>query len=202
MKTKSNINEIAKHENLRIFDCVPHSNEPRAMSEGYDILAMIDGYENEGCEILKERGYPLNVSELVDSRFDKNGNSLARKPLPRRIKDVMDMFAYFEAVRSFIQENNISFALCFMAYGVQAAMKARIRPAEDLFKIGASRRRKQKETRDKRKTWNDLTREQISARNQIILEHFNKTRLNPSSFADKHAVKYGIKPRTVRLILS
>jgi hypothetical protein len=189
---------------LDILNPVPHSNAPRAVSEGYDILAMIDGYENEGRDILKAGGYPLTVDEIIHDRFDEDGLPLGKKPLPRRVRDVMDMLLYFDMVRVNIEKKDISFALCFMAYGVQAAMKARIRPQERSIDIGAARRIKQIEIRSKRDTWHGQTRVQLSERNQKILEHFKRTHLTPASFAEdkKNQTKYDLKPRTIRLILS
>ncbi len=58
-----------------------------------------------------------------------------------------------------------------------------------------------RQKRRKRRTWNGLTREQISARNQKMFEHFKKTHLTRSSFAQKHAQKYGLKTRQIRNIL-
>lgn len=77
-----------------------------------------------------------------------------------------------------------------------------LRFAKKAMVLGESRSNKQKETRSKRHTWKGQTCEQLSERNQEIIEHFKKTRFTPSNFANIHAAKYGIKPRTVRLILS
>ncbi|MFH1490301.1 MAG: hypothetical protein ABII06_15455 [Pseudomonadota bacterium] len=139
MKAKTIIDENeAVDKGLSILNPVPHSNEPRAASEGYDISAMLDGYENEGRKILKASGYPLTVDEITDSRFNEDKMSLRKKPFPRRVRDVMDMFLYFNMVRVSIEKKDISFALCFMGYGVQAAMKARIRPMAPLIEMGKS----------------------------------------------------------------
>lgn len=135
MKAKTIIDESKAYENLHlrgILDYVPHSTEPRPGSEPYDIMAMIEGYESEGREILKAGGYPLTVREIIYRRYAQPKKEL----LPRRIKDVMNMLAYFERVRDYMKKNDISYSLCFMAYGVQAAMKARIRPVEPLIEMG------------------------------------------------------------------
>ncbi len=42
---------------------------------------------------------------------------------------------------------------------------------------------------------------EIQIRNNQIVEHFKKTRLNPSGFSKKYAAKYSLKPRRVREIL-
>jgi len=178
-----------------ILDPIPSSN-------GMDIFSIIQQYEQEGREILKANGYPLALREMVYSRFDDNMNRLRAKPLPRRIRDVMNMLAYFQTVRFYIKKNVVSDALCFMAYGVQAAMKARIRPVERLIEIGTSTSKKEKQRRSKRQTWGGQTREQLAERNQKIVDHFNRTKLTVSGFAQKHAGKYGLSIRTIRLILS
>ncbi len=181
---------------------VPHSKNPKVPEGGYDILAMIHGYENEARNILKAGGYPLTVREILKTRHDKYGESLGKPALPRKIRDTMDMLTYFNMVRNYIQKNEISWALCFMAYGVQSSMKARIRPLEPLYEMGQGFSRSQKNKRGRRQVWNGKTKTQISERNIEILEHFKSTNLSMSSFAEKHHKKYQLKPRRVRYILS
>ena len=77
-----------------------------------------------------------------------------------------------------------------------------LRYSKKTIEIGVSRKRKQRATREKRKTWGGLTQEQLSARDQKIVEHFKTTRLTAASFAKKHAAEHKLSPRTVRLILS
>ena len=60
----------------------------------------------------------------------------------------------------------------------------------------------QRQKRAKRQTWKGLTREQLTERNQKIVDHFKKNRLKPSSYAQRYAAKNGLSPRSVRLILS
>lgn len=48
---------------------------------------------------------------------------------------------------------------------------------------------------------NGVTPAEREIRNEKIIEHYQRTRLKPAGFAEKHAAKYGLKPRTVRLIL-
>ncbi len=151
MTAKTNIDpkkEAADNLDGILFN-VPHTNDPRAYDEGYDILEMIQGYENKAREILKAGGYPLTVREILHSRFDKDGVSLGKTPLPRRIRDAMDMLQHFQVVRSHIKiearlpdtrtpkerYNDLSFALGFMAYGVDAATRLQIRPLKSLIEI-------------------------------------------------------------------
>ncbi len=183
-----------------VLNPVPHSNEQRVSS--YNILAMLDGYEKEGRDIIKADGYPLTVREIIRSRHDKDGEPLDKPALPRRIRDIMDMLTYLNMVRNYIQKNEISWALCFMAYGVQSAMKARIRPLEPLFGMGQEFSSSQKKRRKNRQIWNGKTPGQRSERNIKIVEDFKKSPLNKSSFAEKHHKKYQLKPRSIRDILS
>ena len=65
----------------------------------------------------------------------------------------------------------------------------------------------QSQKRAKRQTWNGLTRKQISARDQKILEHFKKEcldnrHLTQNDFSNRFAADHKLKPRQVRTILS
>lgn len=102
------------------LDPVQHSTEPKV--EEYDISTMIEHYENEARNILKDAGYPLTIRELLDRQ--------AKGRLPRRIHEVKNVLVYFEMVRHYVEKNDISWALYSMAFGVQDAMKARMRPLE------------------------------------------------------------------------
>jgi hypothetical protein len=62
----------------------------------------------------------------------------------------------------------------------------------------------QREKREKRQTWNGLTRQQLLERDQKIIEHFQRSRkkgLTMGGFSERHAAKYHLSPRFVRLIL-
>lgn len=73
-----------------------------------------------------------------------------------------------------------------------------LRSMESAEKHGQEQQRK----RGKRQTWKGLTREQLSSRDQNIIEHFRKTHLSKNNFSNKYAKKYARKPSTVRHILS
>ncbi len=178
-----------------ILDPIPFVAESGAdSSEKYDIFAMIRGYENEARKILKAKGYLLTLDELLD-----------KPQKERQIRDIMRMFTYFREVHIYIWMDDAAKAALTMAYGVRAAMQARIRPVEPLIKIGKSRRNKQKEARGKRKTWKGLTREQMSVRNQKIVEHYKEASKNRhiklNGFAKKHADKYLLKPTRIKQII-
>ena len=63
----------------------------------------------------------------------------------------------------------------------------------------------QRKKRGNRQTWNGLTKEQRSARNQKIAEHFKKAsqngRISQHGFAVKYAEKYGLKTKQTRKII-
>ena len=95
--------------------------------DGYDALALISHFENEARDILKKHELPLDLWEIRKIKIIK--------VLPPIIDDVIEMFFYFSLVRQYIEQNNISGALCCMTYGVQKALRARIRPFEpDMFR--------------------------------------------------------------------
>lgn len=75
------------------------------------------------------------------------------------------------------------------------------RMAESM-KVAKKYSRDQGQKRGKRQTWKGLTREQLSSRDQSIIEHFRKTGLTKNNYSNKYAKKYALKPTTVRHILS
>jgi len=60
---------------------------------------------------------------------------------------------------------------------------------------------KQKEVRNKRKTWKGLSPAEREERNQKIKEHFKKSKLTLNSFAKKHSKKYDLSVRHIRTII-
>jgi hypothetical protein len=185
----------------RILGRVPHAPEGKPNSE-YDILAMIAGYEDQGHEILRAAGYSPNFQKLMRSRFSEDGTPLGKEPLPLKIRDAIEMLSHFHAVRFHLKRNDISWALCYMAYGVQAAMKAKVRPVEPFIESGEKHIQAQRLKREKRQLWRGKTRAEIRARNMTIKEHYARSGLKPNSFAEKHAKKYALKPRQIRYILN
>jgi len=71
----------------------------------------------------------------------------------------------------------------------------------ELAQIAVKQKRNQSEKGSKPKTVNGITPSERKIRNDKIIEHFKKSRLTVNHFADKYAVKYGLKPRSIRLIL-
>lgn len=63
----------------------------------------------------------------------------------------------------------------------------------------------QRQKRGKRRTWNGLTREQLSARDESMIEHYKKASKNGHislhGFAIKHADKYCLKPTRIKQII-
>lgn len=126
-----------------------------------------------------------------------------RRTMVGRLRDeqikVMDMIKKLEAIKPRTPEIKTMIFELVLQYGQLHHARANVW----LHQFEAKRlSQAQRQKRGKRHTWKGQTREQLSERNQEIIEHFKKTRFTPSNFADIHAAKYGIKPRTVRLILS
>ncbi len=181
-----------------ILDPIPFvANEPgEDLVKQYDVFGMMKGYEQEASKVLEAGGYPLTIKELLKQQ---------RKE--RRVRDIMRMLTCFREVRIYIWMNDPAGAALSMAYGVRAALQARIRPEEPYLKVGRNRSAKQKQTRSKRKTWNDLTREQISARDQKIIAHYKQAHeknsaITANSFAKQHASEYLLSPSWTRQIIS
>ena len=194
MKTKREQEAVDRWDG--ILDPIPFVAESGAdSSEKYNVFAMINGYESEAREILKAGGYPVTLKELLNKPQGK-----------RQIRDIMRMLTYFREVRIYIWMNDAPGAALSMAYGIRAAMQARIRPVEPLIEIGKSRSDQQKETRNKRRTWKGLTRKQILTRNQKIIEHYKEAssksgHIKLHGFAVKHANKYLLKPTRLKQII-
>lgn len=192
MKAKPTIPEVVDKQ-AGVLGPIPFTKAENAPSyEEHPIFYMINGYENEAREILKACGYPLISGALIaELRWSKE----------RRIRDLVSMLTHFKDVRIHIRMNNPAEAAFSMAEGLRAALQARIRPMEKSIDIGAARRKKQIETRSKRQFWHGQSSDQLSKRNQKIIEHFKRTHLSRSGFAKKHAAKYGLKSRQVMDIL-
>ena len=66
----------------------------------------------------------------------------------------------------------------------------------------------QKNKRGKRQTWNGKTKEQMQARDDAMISHYEELHAkrpavyNPSTFAGKYAKEYGLKPTQCRTIIS
>lgn len=179
---------------MKILDGMPQADETR------NILSIIGGFEAEAVEILKNAGFPSNIKssagglppcirEILESRCDSAGMPFKKRPLPARIFDVISMLQFFWMVRFFIEEKDTNRALCFMAYGMQAAMKARLRPVEPKVDIGVHRSEQQKKTRAKRNTWHGMSKEEIQKRDESIRADYAKSKLTVNAFAIRHAAR-------------
>lgn len=130
MKAKQNVtNHDARIKDLLAKELPPITDEERKELAWKNILdsvpgapkfglfTMIDAYENEGREKLKE---------LSNNRPKKD----------HQIRDIRSMLTYFREVRIYIEMNDTEGAALSMALAVQSAMKARIRPVEPLIEKG------------------------------------------------------------------
>lgn len=75
------------------------------------------------------------------------------------------------------------------------------KPIIEKKKIAERYKRSQKEIRSKRKTWKGLSQAEREERNKTMKEHFQKSKLTPSSFAKKHSKKYDLSTKQIRIII-
>lgn len=174
------------------FQTRDESGKEKPLLIKYGLESMIEGYLEQAEEILKAKGFPTSFDALWDLRKEK---------MPQQIRDILDMMFFFRLVRKMVLNNGASEAALNMGFAIHAAARAQIRPAESLIEMGQGFSDTQKKKRENRQTWRGLKAEQIMERNKKIVEHFNKTHLTHTRFADKHCLKYGLKSRQVRDIL-
>ncbi|MCX5810155.1 MAG: hypothetical protein NTX36_12440 [Proteobacteria bacterium] len=94
----------------------------------HGLFAMINGYEEQAREILKDGGYPLTGQEL----------EAMSERLPKQIRDILYMFVWFERVRREVEKNDAKMSAYFMAHAIHSAMKARIEPKVQKIKMGVA----------------------------------------------------------------
>ncbi len=115
-------------------------------SNKHGLWAMINGYEKYARDILNAGGYPLTGKELW----------AVRKGLPKRIRDILDMFVWFERVRTEVKKNDAKMAAYFMALAIHSAMKARVEPMEaDIYRGRKTIRAASKGGKTKKQMSND-----------------------------------------------
>lgn len=115
-------------------------------SNKHGLWAMINGYEEYAREILSADGYPLTTKELW----------AMRKGLPKRIRDILDMFFLFERVRSEVEKNDAKMSAWWMAHAIHSAMRARVRPVEpDIYRGRKTIRAASKGGKTKKQISND-----------------------------------------------
>lgn len=148
-----------------------------------------DRYKNHSSK------WPLSGSweyQFACSYLDKAERLLKEKNLIKGIKNISElraMFNKYDNLKTFLLSLRIA-AMTFRAGLIPQGVVA-----------GKKYSNTQKVNRGNRKTWNNLTKEQMAERNQKIADHCNRTRLKPSSFAKRHAAEYGLKPRRIKEIL-
>lgn len=183
------------------WDCTYFSNRDDANDEcaefrnKHDLRHLMAGYEEVAETLIKAGGHAITLDDLWRIR--------RRDELPQQLQDIRDMLGFFSNVRKFVRGNVMAeWAALHMAFAMNAASRAQIRPVEPFVEIGISRSNKQKETRARRRTWNGLTSAEREARDRNIFNHFKRTHLSRSGFAKTHAKKYGLKPRRIQEILT
>ena len=128
-------------------------------------------------------GYLYHIEKLLTEKYQGSGSEI------ENIRELKTLLNKFDNLKT-----------CLLTLQVAtAAYRAGLIP--ELVQAGVSLKRSQSEKGSKRRTRNGITPAERSERDQKIFQHFKKTRLKPSGFAEKHAAKFGLKPRSVRLIL-
>lgn len=168
---------------------------------------IIEAYENEGKRVLREAGYPETIDELL--KVEKK---------ERQIRDILRMLSYFRGARlalklaaeeSFSADHALyaDHACREMAFGVKAALAARLRPKEKFLDLGQKSSERGRTSRGKKEKHFGITDAQREERNRAMVEHFQelnanrKTPISVKSFCDIHASKYNLKSDTAARIL-
>jgi hypothetical protein len=117
-----------------------------------------------------------------------------------KLKTSIDKAIQEGAVKLDIEKlDGMSFSL-FNAIN-EKRLKVFMTPGIEAIKKVKKNSQAQSQKRAKREHWNGQSHDQLSKRNQKMIEHFKRTHLSRSGFAKKHAAKYGLKPRRVMDIL-
>jgi hypothetical protein len=173
---------------------IPKKNEDPELDEftpKYNLDALINGYEAEARKILEAAGYPSTLNEL---------KSMQRENLPDQIRDIRDMFAWFQNVRMWIKDNLAEWAAYHMAFAINAAVRAQMRPIEPIVDKGMNYSYVQSKKAKKKRTVKDFTPEQREKRNKDIKSAFKNWKKTAHSFDIKYARKYNLSPSAIRKI--
>lgn len=155
--------------------------------------------------ILKDADEYIETMDWAEKTVDELGTDGAKKLMEAtdiKIKDIENQPGSGRKATMFDIEKLKSVSFCLSRVLQKRRLKTFMAPGLEAIKRVKKHSENQQKRRSKRQTWNGLTREEREKRNQKIIEHFKKTPLKPSSFAQKYASKYGLKPRRVRDILS
>ena len=154
-----------------------------------DELANID-YDSQSKEWKKNTlaaGYLYYVGKLLQEAGVVDNYTI------NTIKELKKAITNYGGMRIFLQTLRLA----------TIATRAGIIPK--MAHVGVRHSDTQTEKRLKRTKWKGLTREQRSARNQKIIEHFKKAsesgHIKLHGFAIKHADKYLLKPTRMKQII-
>ena len=142
--------------------------------------------------------WPLSGSweyQFACSYLDKAERLLKEKKLHFNdeneiIREIRALFGKYENLKMFLLTLRI------------ATITYRAGFIPELVQHGVTFSKIQSERLPEKRTIKGVTLEMRIERNQIIIDHFKKTRFTPNHFADKYAEDYKLSPRTVRFILS
>ncbi|MBE9572346.1 MAG: hypothetical protein IMF11_17090 [Proteobacteria bacterium] len=153
-------------------------------------LANID-YDNKSKEWKENTlasGYLYYVEKLLQEAGMVDNHTI------NTIKELRKAITNYDSMRIFLQTLRLA----------TIATRAGIIP--EMAHVGERHSDTQTEKRLRRTTWNGLTREQLSLRNQEIVARYKKAyeknkAVTPNSFATQHASEYNLKERQIRNIL-
>jgi len=118
----------------------------KAYFESVDkVEPLMQRWEDYACKVLEQRGYPASWKEL--SLILNEGEH------PSQIHDIESMLFHFDMVRKHLHNGKAEAACWNMAFGIEAAMRAQIRPIEPAVITGVKVRKATREAaRQPRKT--------------------------------------------------
>jgi transposase len=163
----------------------------------FTAVNVLAAYEKQAADILKRDGYPPTIEELWNKKDEllpdlANGKGLAQ------VYSVFWMLWGLKRVQIDIEKNNADMAVCDMAYALQWATRAQLKPIAGFFEIGKKYSNKQKEIRAKRDKWNGHTKKEIEKIHQEIKSAFASWKKSANAFDIKYAKKYGKSPSAIR----
>lgn len=157
---------------------------------------LIMDFRDKALSFLESNNLPTsyeNLSALSRTELDA---------LPVEAKHIYEMLHSFYMVQEKIKEKDAEMAAWNMAKGILSAMRAEIRPIEPIVEEGKKFGKSQSQKAQNPRARNGMTPTQRRERDEKIVRAFKKSPLNPSSFSQKNAPKYGLQPRRIRDILN
>lgn len=170
-------------------------NSMKRLGEHGPLMTMMMDIRDKAHVILKSKKLPITFEEL------KTLSRTELDALPVEVKHVYEMLNRFYIVQEKVKENDAAEAAWHMGKAMLSAMRSEITPVEPIVEHWQKFGKVQSEKARKPRARNNITPAQRWERNEKIIRAFKKSPLNPSSFSQKNAPKYGLQPRQIRHIL-